>query len=58
VGRHGRGHVLHRPGIARTTVGALSTDLAGYARYCEAKAWHLEGEADDLEARQSRADQP
>ena len=45
-------------GAARTTVGALSTDLDGYARDCEVKARHLEDEADDLEARQAQADHP
>ena len=45
-------------GTAQTTVGAMSTDLDGYAHDCKATAGHLEREADDVEARRKQASHP
>ena len=45
-------------GTAQTTVGAMSTDLDGYAHDRRARAGRLEREADGLEARRKQASHP
>lgn len=45
---------FHQLTTVRTHLGALRTDVQGYAGDCEAKARHLDQQADELEAEQQK----